>query len=60
MVTMDMLEQDNYYDATPTTTLSIPSSPSGVLSTLILSSYSSIPGSGYVGVDFWGGITHGD
>ena len=29
MVTMDMLEQDNYYDTTPTTTLSIPSSPSG-------------------------------
>ena len=29
MVTMDMLEQDNYYDTTPTTTLLIPSSPSG-------------------------------
>ena len=29
MVTMDMLEQDNYYDTTPATTLSIPSSPSG-------------------------------
>ena len=29
MVTMDMLEQDNYSDTTPTTTLLIPSSPSG-------------------------------
>ena len=29
MATMDMLEQDNYYDTTPTTTLLIPSSPSG-------------------------------
>ena len=29
MVTMDMLEQDNYSDTTATTTLLIPSSPSG-------------------------------
>ena len=29
MVTMDLLEQDNYYDTTPTTTPSIPSSSVG-------------------------------
>ena len=45
MVTMDMLEQDNYYDTTPTTTLWIPSSPSGRFSDEAASSKLELHGS---------------